>query len=59
MATSSIFANFVIRGEEAAKQFANAMEECEKTPEWTPKIKVPLLLTDHDAIREIVAKNRK
>lgn len=58
MATSSIFANFVIRGEEAAKQFANAMEECEKTPEWAPKTKMPPLLTDHEAIRALVARGK-
>lgn len=41
MPTSSIYEKLVIRGEEVAKQFANAMEACEKASEWTPKTKMP------------------
>lgn len=56
MATSSIFANFVISDEETARKFVDALEECEKNSEWVSQEYVPSLLTDHDAIRALVAR---
>lgn len=56
MATSSIFTNFVIRGEDAVKQFVTALEKCEKNLKQEPKSKMPPVLTDRDAIRALVAK---
>jgi len=56
MATSSILTNIVIRDSKEAEVFANALEESSRDPEWKPSISALTVLTDKDAIRELMAK---
>lgn len=58
MATSSIFASFDIHDKAAAQRFADALERCEAEPEWKSSEPAPQLLTNHNAIRALLARRK-
>lgn len=60
MATSSIFENFVIHGEDNANRFATALEESAREPARVVTTPVSELVSDAAKIRELFGlENRK
>ena len=56
MATSSIFANFIITDPHKAEMFINALEASSKDPKRVPTCEVKPPLTDKEAIRALIKK---
>ena len=56
MATSSIFANFILKDKETAERFAEALDQSTHDPAWKPVAPIDPPLTDKEAIRALLAK---
>lgn len=57
MPTSSIFTNVKITDPEKAEAFINALDVAANTPRDRKERKGSHILTDHDAIRRLMAKS--
>lgn len=59
MATSSIFENFVIHGEDDAQRFATALEESSKEPVRIVTTHISEPISDADKIRELFGLDQR
>lgn len=59
MATSSILTNFTISDKNTAQAFVEALDAASREPEWKPKAPIKAPVTDHDAIKALLAKRKR
>lgn len=58
MSTSSIFSNIIIRDPKRAEEFIDALEASSEDPAWVPTAHVKPPVTDIDAIRKLMSKQK-